>query len=164
MTRLDMHHIVIQLIADKTSIPKASLLRKWAKKTLSKKIEAAEITIRVVDMEEMTALNSTYRHKNGPTNVLSFPFSISEEVDLDMPILGDIVICADVVNREAYEQGKTAEAHWAHMVVHGIFHLLGYDHEQDKDAEMMESLEIEIMQALGFLNPYANGENIKNYD
>jgi probable rRNA maturation factor len=161
-----MYHIVIQLAADNAFVPKRSLLRKWAKEALtnqtaSKKVESAEVTIRIVNIPEMSALNLSYRHKEGPTNVLSFPFSTPEEVDMEIPILGDIAICAEVVNQEAQEQGKSREAHWAHMVVHGIFHLLGYDHENDRDAALMESLEIEVMQTLGFLNPYETGENIK---
>ena len=144
-------------------MPKKSLLRKWIKQTLHKKMESAEITLRIVDKDEMTQLNSTYRFKNGPTNVLSFPFDLPANIDIDIPILGDIVICADVVNSEAEDQHKSQEAHWAHMIVHGVFHLLGYDHEDDKEAAMMESLEIETMQSLGFNNPYEIGEN-KIYD
>lgn len=159
-----MYCIDIQLAADKVLVPKLSLLRKWAKHALCSKLATAEITLRIVDAEEMATLNMTYRHKQGPTNVLSFPFTVPEEVNIDIPILGDIVICAEVVNREAEEQGKSQEAHWAHMIVHGIFHLLGYDHESDREADVMEALEIEIMQALGFSNPYESGENIKNYD
>ncbi len=149
-----MYFITIQLAADQVFIPKRSLLRKWAKCALSRKFRAAEITIRVVDNEEMSVLNSTYRLKKGTTNVLSFPFVMPDDIDIAIPILGDIVICAEVVNREAKEQDKSPEAHWAHMIVHGIFHLLGYDHETDKKAEVMESLEIEVMQTLGFDNPY----------
>jgi probable rRNA maturation factor len=161
-----MYKIIIQYAVAKNAAPTSSLLRKWAKKALSRKVESASVTIRIVDVEEMSDLNSTYRHKKGPTNVLSFPFSIPNDIgiDIDMPILGDIVICADVVDREAREQNKVREAHWAHMIVHGIFHLLGYDHETDREAEVMESLEIEIMQALEFPNPYETGEDIKNYD
>lgn len=154
-----MYSIHIQIDVDKSLFPKKSLLRKWAKQALHKKIESAEITIRVVGKDEMTELNSTYRYKNGPTNVLSFPFNLPADIDINMPILGDIVICAEVVNHEAQEQHKSQEAHWAHMVVHGVFHLLGYDHETDKEAEVMESLEIEIMQSLGFNNPYETGED-----
>lgn len=159
-----MHHIFIQFAVDKTTVPKISLLRKWAKTTLAKKIEAAEITIRIVDTQEMTTLNSTYRYKNSPTNVLSFPFAVSEEIDIDIPILGDIVICAAIVNQEAREQDKSQEAHWAHMIVHGIFHLLGFDHETDDEAAVMETLEVEILQTLGFGNPYETGENFKHYE
>lgn len=153
-----MYSIIIQLAADKTLAPKKSLLRKWAKQALSKKIESAEITIRIVDVDEMSLLNSTYRQKKGPTNVLSFPFILPEDIEIDIPILGDIVVCAEVVNREAHEQHKSQESHWAHMIIHGVFHLLGYDHETDKDADIMESLETEIMQTLGFANPYEPGE------
>ena len=154
-----MHSIYIQLATDKTLAPKKSLLRKWAKQALNKKIESAEVTIRIVDREEMTTLNSTYRQKQGPTNVLSFPFTLPEEIEIDIPILGDIVVCAEVVNHEAQEQQKSQESHWAHMIIHGVFHLLGYDHETDNDAAVMESLEIETMQALGFANPYETGEH-----
>lgn len=159
-----MHHIFIQFAVDKSQAPKLSLLRKWAKAALTKQIEAAEIAIRIVDVPEMTTLNSTYRHKQGPTNVLSFPFAISEEVDIDIPILGDIIICADIVNKEAQEQGKSPEAHWAHMIVHGIFHLLGFDHETEEEANVMESLEIDIMQTLGFTNPYETGETFNHHE
>lgn len=156
-----MHSITIQLIADKNLAPKRSLLRKWANQALDKKMPSSEMTIRIVDTEEMSALNSTYRQKNGPTNVLSFPFILPEEIaaEIDIPILGDIVVCAEVVNREAQEQHKTSESHWAHMIIHGVFHLLGYDHENDKDAEVMESLEIETMKSLGYANPYETGEH-----
>jgi probable rRNA maturation factor len=153
-----MHSIIIQLMTDKTLVPKKSLIRKWATHALSNH-EETEITIRIVDVEEMTELNSTYRKKSGPTNVLSFPSDLPEEIELDMTILGDIVICADVVNREAQEQHKTNEAHWAHMIVHGIFHLMGYDHETDHEAEEMEGLEIEVMKSLGFNNPYETREH-----
>lgn len=159
-----MYSVVIQQAADKAPVPKKSLLKRWAEKALSKNITTAEVTIRIVDLQEMTMLNETYRHKKGPTNVLSFPLSVPEDIDLELPELGDIVICAEVVNREAQEQGKAQEAHWAHMVVHGIFHLLGYDHETDEQAEEMEAQEIEVMQELGYPNPYSTGEEIKNYD
>lgn len=154
-----MYSIVVQYAADKSLAPKKSLLTKWAKRALRSKIKDAEVTIRIVDVQEMTTLNTTFRKKNGTTNVLSFPFSMPEEIDLGIPILGDIVICAEVVNQEAQEQHKPRETHWAHMVIHGVFHLLGYDHETEEEADEMESLEIEILGSLGFENPYATGEN-----
>lgn len=154
-----MYHINIQHAADKSSAPASSLLRLWAECGLKMKIDFAEITIRIVNLEEMTQLNETYRHKKGPTNVLSFPFMLPKDIPVEIPYLGDIVICSDVVNRESIEQNKSPNAHWAHMIVHGVFHLLGYDHETDKEAEEMEALEIKAMQELGFPNPY-NGENI----
>ena len=153
------YRINIQHIADKAFAPKASLMRKWATCALSRKMAAAEITLRLVDTEEMTTLNSTYRHKKGPTNVLSFPFSMPGAIPEDVPFIGDIVICSDVVNREATEQGKEPAAHWAHMIVHGIFHLLGLDHVSDAEASVMEALEIETLQTLGFPNPYLTGED-----
>ena len=164
-----MYHIDIQNAADKALSPALSLLKQWAKKVLSskklnKKLDSAELSIRIVTVDEMSELNSTYRHKKGPTNVLSFPFALSEDIQLEIPLLGDIVICAEVVNREALEQGKTAEEHWAHMIVHGIFHLLGYDHETDEEADIMEPLEIEMMHTLGFANPYKHRDDIKQYD
>jgi probable rRNA maturation factor len=158
-----MYKIDIQLITDKTIVPKKSLLRQWAKTALSRNLDSAEVTIRIVDEAEMTELNSTYRRKKGPTNVLSFPFSAPDGVNFAVPLLGDIVICAAVVNKEAAEQHKAPEAHWAHMIIHGIFHLLGHDHENDSDADIMEALEIETMKTLGFSNPYEAGDDIKNY-
>lgn len=120
-----------------------------------------EVTVRLVDAEESARLNERYRHKPGPTNVLSFPFDAPSDVPLDalrlaaggMP-LGDLVICVPVVAREADEQGKAPMVHWAHMVVHGTLHLLGFDHISEKDAARMEALEIEILDALGYPNPY----------
>lgn len=153
------------MAADGDHIPKATLLRRWARQALKQRMETAEVTIRIVDADEMTTLNTTYRQKQGPTNVLSFPFLISEEeVELDIPLLGDIIICADVVKREAQEQAKPIDAHWAHMVVHGIFHLLGYDHENDADADVMEALESKTMQLLGYPDPYQHGDSIKHHE
>ena len=105
----------------------------------------------------MTELNSQYRHKAYPTNVLSFPFDMPDIEET--PFLGDIVICASVVNEEAIEQNKLPEAHWAHMVVHGTLHLLGYDHETEADANIMEPEETHILHRLGFANPYQSEEN-----
>ena len=163
-----MYRIIIQQAADNAFVPASTLLRKWAKKALSQKntrqMKSAEMTLRIVNTDEMTTLNSTYRHKKGPTNVLSFPFTTPADIVMDRPLLGDIIICADVVNREAQEQQKTPESHWAHMIIHGVFHLLGFDHEIESEADIMETMEIEVMQALGFANPYLMGENIKDYD
>lgn len=149
-----MYHITLQNSVTEEVIPAESLLQQWAEYVLRKYLTAAELTIRITDEVEMTELNTTYRHKQGATNILSFPFMIPDGVKLAVPILGDLVICAAVVNREAKEQDKPTQAHWAHMVVHGILHLLGYDHEQTDQAEEMEALEITIMQELGFANPY----------
>jgi len=114
--------------------------------------DESELTIRIVGTGESAELNQAYRHKSGPTNVLSFPFEPIPGIDL--PLLGDLVICAPVVLKEASEQEKSTESHWAHMVVHGSLHLLGYDHIEATEAESMESLEIVILTALGYDNPY----------
>jgi len=118
---------------------------------------ATQMTVRIVEQGEMTELNQQYRQKAGPTNVLSFPFEAPPGVPTDLlePELGDVVVCAAVVMREAAEQGKTPVAHWAHMIVHGTLHLLGYDHIQDSDAQKMESLEIAALTKLGYENPYS---------
>lgn len=129
-------------------------MRHWASAALRDESTSVELSLRIVDEQESAALNQQYRGKAGATNVLSFPFdAVTPE---PLPILGDIVICAPVVNREAIEQDKSAEAHWAHMCVHGVLHLLGYDHVGDHDAEVMEALEISILQELGFSSPYAD--------
>lgn len=113
----------------------------------------SEVTIRLVDEAESHELNLTWRGKDKPTNVLSFPFEAPPGIE-DLPLLGDLIICRQVVEQEAEQQQKSTEAHWAHMVVHGTLHLLGYDHIQDDEAEEMESLETEIMLALGYPDPY----------
>jgi len=115
-----------------------------------------QMTVRIVEVDEMTELNEQYRQKTGPTNVLSFPFEAPSGIPTELmePELGDVVVCAAVVMREAAEQAKTPPTHWAHMIVHGTLHLLGYDHIQDRDAQKMESLEIAILARLGYENPY----------
>lgn len=148
------YHIVIQDAATQASFPTPKEFKHWAKTVLQPKIPAAEITLRIVDKEEIRELNNRYRHKDKPTNVLSFPFEMLAGVKLKTPILGDIVICADIIKEEALAQHKTETAHWAHMVVHGILHLLGFDHENEADAEKMEQEEITILKSLGFPNPY----------
>lgn len=158
------YDITIQHAADKTLVPANALLRHYAKAALQRKLSDAELNIRIVGLSEMTELNTTYRQKKGPTNILSFPFDAPPDIDFEIPILGDLVICADVVNQEALEQNKTKEAHWAHMVVHGVLHLLGYDHENDQDAEKMESLEITILETLNFPNPYHINQESNHHD
>lgn len=154
-----MYQIIIQNATNKKLGLNSLFIRKWAQYTLKKigpihKMDSATVTIRMVSKKEMAELNSQYRHKKGPTNVLSFPFSIPKDITINYRILGDVVICADVVNQEAKEQQKLKNSHWAHMIVHGILHLLGYDHVKIKDARVMETLEIEIMHTLGYQNPY----------
>ncbi|MCP3672877.1 MAG: rRNA maturation RNase YbeY [Gammaproteobacteria bacterium] len=114
--------------------------------------ETKECTIRVVDRTESAELNEQYREKQGATNVLSFPFDAPIEIDIDL--LGDLVICAPLVSEEAKQQSKTIEMHWNHLIVHGCLHLLGYDHIKDEDADKMESFERQVMNKLGYPDPY----------
>ena len=133
-------------------LPTEEQIVQWATAAVQPEGDEVEMTVRIVDEAESHDLNLTYRGKDRPTNVLSFPFECPDEVEL--PLLGDLVICRQVVEREAAEQEKPLMAHWAHMVVHGSLHLLGYDHIEDDEAEEMESLETQIMQGLGFDDPY----------
>lgn len=141
---------------NQADLPSLAQFVHWATQAVQAENIEPEVTIRIVDEAESQQLNLTYRGKDYPTNVLSFPFECPEEVEL--PLLGDLIICRQVVEREALAQGKLLEAHWAHMVVHGCLHLLGYDHIEDQEAEEMESLETEIMQGLGFEDPYSYDE------
>ena len=133
-------------------LPTEEQIVQWATAAVQPEGDEVEMTVRIVDEAESHELNLTYRGKDRPTNVLSFPFECPDEVEL--PLLGDLVICRQVVEREAAEQEKPLMSHWAHMVVHGSLHLLGYDHIEDDEAEEMESLETQIMQGLGFDDPY----------
>lgn len=133
-------------------LPTEEQIVQWATAAVQPEGDEVEMTVRIVDEAESHELNLTYRGKDRPTNVLSFPFECPDEVALSL--LGDLVICRQVVEREAEEQEKPLMAHWAHMVVHGSLHLLGYDHIEDDEAEEMESLETQIMQGLGFDDPY----------
>ncbi|RDF01432.1 rRNA maturation RNase YbeY [Aggregatibacter aphrophilus] len=135
-----------------TGLPIAEQIEQWATAAVQPQSDEVEMTVRIVDEAESHELNLNYRGKDRPTNVLSFPFECPDEVEL--PLLGDLVICRQVVEREAQEQDKPVMAHWAHMVVHGSLHLLGYDHIEDDEAEEMESLEAQIMTGLGFADPY----------
>jgi probable rRNA maturation factor len=135
-------------------VPNGEDIRHWIGAALTGHTtrEQVEITVRLVDDAEMAQLNETYRGKKGATNVLSFPADLPPE--LDLPLLGDIVICAPVVAAEAAQQGKSASAHWAHMTIHGTLHLLGYDHIEEDDANTMEALESAILGQLNYSCPY----------
>jgi len=139
---------------DNSELPTEEQLNLWATAALTSRtdIEEPELTVRIVDEEESQQLNFEYRGKDKPTNVLSFPFEAPAHVPL--PLLGDLIVCKQVVAREAAEQGKTSEAHWAHMIVHGCLHLLGYDHIEDEEAEEMEGIERIVLADLGFEDPY----------
>ncbi len=142
----------LQNACTNSNIPTLAQFQQWVNASLLPQYDNTELTIRLVDIDESQQLNAQYRDKNKPTNVLSFPFEAPKGIELNL--LGDLVICADIVETEAQQQTKAINAHWAHMVVHGCLHLLGYDHINDLDAEQMEALEIDILTKLGFNNPY----------
>lgn len=142
----------LQVASTATDLPSEQDFHRWASAATGNHDADYEVTIRVVDIDESQSLNHQYRGKNKPTNVLSFPADLPEE--LNLPLLGDLVICAPVVFTEADQQRKSPEAHWAHMVVHGILHLRGYDHIDDADALEMEALETQILTALHYPPPY----------
>ena len=143
--------LVVQNVSVCDDLPSEDQLRKWIERALGK-IDKALLTVRLVDSAESQQLNQAYRGKDRPTNVLSFPADLPVEVDL--PLLGDIVICAPLVVQEAAEQGKPVSAHWAHLTIHGVLHLLGHDHQDEKEAGEMETLEIRFLSEMGFPNPY----------
>jgi probable rRNA maturation factor len=153
-TRLD---VAIGYALPRKGLPAAASFRKWAAAALAGRIREADLAIRIVDEDEGRALNRHYRGKDYATNVLSFPADLPEGLPegVRLPLLGDLVVCAPVVAREAAEQAKSLNAHYAHLTVHGVLHLLGWDHEDDKDAEAMEQLEREILAGLGIDDPYA---------
>ena len=148
-----MVKVEVQYALKDGSTPNEEDFQKWASVIESKIYSADEVALRIVDENEITHLNEQYRKKSGPTNVLSFPAELHNEIDVSF--LGDIIICAPIVVKEAEEQDKTLLSHWAHMTVHGILHLQGYDHINDQDAAVMEALEMEILEKLDFANPYA---------
>ena len=143
--------IILQNDHDIPNLPHEEQIQLWVNTALEKNnttIDNGEISIRIVTLEESAELNKTYRHKEGPTNVLSFSYDPSDF------FTGDLAICADLVKKEATEQHKPMTAHWAHLIIHGTLHLMGHDHEDPIEATTMESLEIQIMATLGFSNPY----------
>jgi probable rRNA maturation factor len=142
----------LQRAVEGGGMPDEEVFRRWAESVLSCHPDPVELVIRLVDEAESRQLNRDYRGKDRPTNVLSFPFEAPPQVAT--PLLGDLVICAPVVAREAQEQSKSLQAHWAHMVIHGLLHLLGYDHQNDQEALQMESRERELMHRLNYPDPY----------
>lgn len=144
----------VQVATDEDDLPTPRELVTWIRTVLAgHHLREAEVTVRIVGEAESAALNERYRHGRGATNVLAFPFE--QRAELRLPLLGDIVICAPVVRRQAAEQGKAARAHWAHMVVHGTLHLLGHDHQTPDQTQCMESIEKALLAALSFPDPYA---------
>lgn len=150
------YHIDIQDACSNESAINHELLITWASLALENQVPTAELTIRLVDEEEMIFLNSTYRKQNKPTNVLSFPSKIPKSIlhEMTHPLLGDVVICPFVLEEESISYNKSSEAHWAHIVIHGVLHLLGYDHIKDHETIVMQNLETQLLSRLGFENPY----------
>ena len=142
----------IQMASASEEAPDPQSIERWVSAAIGNQRESTELSIRIVDVDEGQILNEQFRGSTGATNVLSFPFE--NESPEPLPLIGDIIICAPVVLKEANEQNKTLNAHWAHMIIHGVLHLLGYDHQNDSEAAIMEALETEIMQKLGFPPPY----------
>ncbi len=142
----------LQIACEPGELPDTRAFTVWASAALAGLRETAELSIRLVDEAESQALNGQYRGKDAPTNVLSFPADLPPE--LELPLLGDLVICKQLVEREAVEQNKPIMHHWAHLVIHGTLHLLGFDHIDDDEAEEMEAREIALLKQLDIPNPY----------
>ena len=151
--RLD---VAVAYAVPRKGVPAAASFRKWATVALRGRIRDADLAIRIVDAREGRALNRHYRGKDYATNVLSFPAELPEGLPegVRLPLLGDLVLCAPVVAREAREQRKPLSAHYAHLTVHGTLHLLGWNHEDEREAECMEALEREILAGMGIQDPY----------
>ncbi len=145
------------------AVPAEDKIRTWCRHLLQRLHVDGEVTLRIVTESEMQGLNAQYRGQDKVTNVLSFPFTAPEEeraeysIEIPVRLLGDIVLCATVISREAVAQNKRCDAHWAHMVVHGVLHLLNYDHQEVEAADEMERLETEMLRELGFPPPYETG-------
>ncbi len=148
--------VAVQYAVARRGVPAPVSFRRWAQAALARRRRPAALVVRVVGGAEMARLNRRYRGKSGATNVLSFPFAAPLPQARDT--LGDVVICAPCVRREAREQGKPVRAHWAHLTVHGVLHLLGYDHNGEGEARVMEGLEAKILGALGYPDPYRGGD------
>lgn len=146
----------LQIVASNDFIPSQADFERWVSAALKDFSLSGEITIRIVDQLESAYLNETYRKKSGATNILSFPFENDEE--LATPLFGDLVVCAEIVAQQAQEQARPIIDHWAHLIVHGVLHLLGYDHIQEQEAIVMETFEVKILHELGYEDPYGERE------
>ena len=151
-------NVDVQVASDAGDIPGKNAIRDWVERAVraADPDREADVSVRIVDEQEMRTLNRNYREQDKPTNVLAFPAGDTGFVPPgETPFLGDVVVCAGVVAREADEQGKALEHHWSHMLVHGTLHLLGYDHAADPQAQAMEALERRILASFGIADPYA---------
>lgn len=147
-----MNVVEIQSVSQSAQLPSQQQFQYWIDAVLSDSSQNSEIVIRIIDEVEMIQFNEQYRDKKGTTNILSFPFDVPDGVESNL--LGDLLVCAPIVEKEALIQHKKIEHHWAHMIVHGVLHLLGYDHIENEEAEEMEVLEIKILKKIKIKNPY----------
>lgn len=147
---LDVQYATNEISKDQ--LPKELEIEQWVRIALEEKMDAAQLSVRIVDSDEIRTLNKTYRHRNSLTNVLSFSFEMPDK--LVPPLIGDVVLCAAEIAREAQQQGKSIKSHWAHLVTHGVLHLIGFKHDDDKNAGIMETQEKIILARLGFSDPY----------
>lgn len=141
-------------ISEDTWHPSDDEIQRWIETVLTNypKKQDAILSVCIVTAQTIQDLNLKYRNKNKPTNVLSFPSKLPPAIQIRH--LGDMILCAQIINQEALEQSKASADHWAHMVVHGTLHLLGYDHQREEEAQLMESLEVKLLKTLGVQNPY----------
>jgi probable rRNA maturation factor len=155
MVKLAKVELDLQVSEKSEEPPSRDEFQQWVDLALIED-KTAQVSIRIVDEAESQSLNSEYRSKDKPTNVLSFPMELPEEIsrELDVTVLGDLAICLPIVEKEAKQQSKSLKAHWAHIVIHGMLHLQGYDHLSDADAEEMEAIEIKLLKKIGIDNPY----------
>lgn len=144
--------LAVQCTVDDHDAPDEAAFRRWAESALAGRRDSTELVIRIVDADEGRTLNATWRGKDRPTNVLAFPAELPPE--LSLPLLGDLVLCAPVVAAEAREQGKSVSDHYAHLTIHGLLHLLGFDHEDEAEAQLMEAEERRLLAGLGIEDPY----------
>jgi probable rRNA maturation factor len=147
-----MNVVGVQIVSQSDQLPSQEQFQYWIDAVLSDNTQNSEIVIRIIDEPEMVKFNKQYRDKKGATNILSFPFDVPDGVESNL--LGDLLVCAPIVEKEALIQHKKIEHHWAHMIVHGVLHLLGYDHIENEEAEEMEVLEIKILKKIKIKNPY----------
>ena len=152
-----MNYLELQVVFASEGQPELTQLQHWLDTALYGIGRDTEIVVRIVDEAESAELNHDYRGKQGPTNILSFPFEAPDIPGFESELLGDLVVCAPVLAKEAIEQGKPLSNHWAHIIIHGVLHLLGYDHIDEAEAEAMESQEIAILAKLEIPNPYITG-------
>lgn len=155
----------VQLAVARVGVPTSKKLQLWAQATYEvhhaahthgrkRAVQPVQVSLRIVGSAESRKLNREWRDEDHATNVLSFPAGEMPDIEGEMPTLGDLVICLPVMKREALQQGKSLDEHWAHLIIHGVLHLLGYDHDDERDALLMEACEVAILDSLGFANPY----------